>query len=263
MVAFVEGTRTVTLLLSVAAAATLSVGASVVVPLVRDSGSAGLGYPPLPSDARPSRLQAPVAVVSSGPHVFDNVLPGGVAATYDPCRAVHYVVNPASMPAGAQALIGDAVAAVSAATGLVFIDDGPTDEPLQQDRELVQVQRYGNRWAPVLIGWSDQAAYPALAGDVAGVGGSALVQPRGQASARLVTGQVALDVDALVPLMQRGHSDQVRAIVMHELGHVVGLDHVDDPTQLMYPRNLGLTAFSRGDLEGLAQLGHGVCHTDT
>ena len=261
--AFVQGTPGVTLLVGVAAASVLAVCAAVAVPLVRDSGSAGLGYPPLPADARPTRLLAPVAVVSSGPYVFDNVLPGGVAATYDPCRAVHYVVNPASMPAGAGALIADAVAAVSAATGLVLVDDGPTDEPLQRDRELVQVQRYGNRWAPVLIGWSDQGAYPALAGDVAGVGGSALVQPRGPASARLVTGQVVLDVDAMVALIQRGRSDQVRTIVMHELGHVVGLDHVDDPTQLMYPRNLGLTAFSPGDLEGLAQLGHGVCHTDT
>lgn len=252
-----------TMLVAVAATAVLSVCAAVVVPLVRASGSAGLGYPPLPADARSSRLLAPVVVVASGAHDFDNVLPGGVPATYDPCRAVHYVLNPASMPTGAQALVTDAVAALSAATGLVLVDDGRTDEPLRQDRELVQPQRYGNRWAPVLIGWSDQAAYPALAGDVAGVGGSALVQPRGPASARLVTGQVVLDVDALVPLMQRGRSDQVRAIVMHELGHVVGLDHVNDPTQLMYPRNLGLTAFSSGDLEGLAQLGHGVCHTDT
>lgn len=260
---FNSGSGVVTAVLGVVAASVLSVFAAVVVPLVRDSGSAGLGYPPLPADARATRLLAPVEVVSNGPYLFDNVLPGGVAVTYDPCRAVHYVVNPVLMPPGGQRLIDEAVAAVSAATGLVLVDDGATDEPLQDDRELVQVQRYGDRWAPVLIGWSNAAAYPALAGDVVGVGGSALVQPRGPASARLVTGQIALDVDGLVPLMQRGHSDQVRAIVMHELAHVVGLDHVEDPGQLMYPRNLGLTAFSAGDLEGLALLGHGVCHTDT
>ena len=258
---FNSGSGVVTAVLGVVAASVLSVFAAVVVPLVRDSGSAGLGYPPLPADARATRLLAPVEVVSNGPYLFDNVLPGGVAVTYDPCRAVHYVVNPVLMPPGGQRLIDEAVAAVSAATGLVLVDDGATDEPLQDDRELVQVQRYGDRWAPVLIGWSNAAAYPALAGDVVGVGGSALVQPRGPASARLVTGQITLDVDGLV--MQRGHSDQVRAIVMHELAHVVGLDHVEDPGQLMYPRNLGLTAFSAGDLEGLALLGHGVCHTDT
>jgi hypothetical protein len=31
----------------------------------------------------------------------------------------------------------------------------------------------------------------------------------------------------------------------------------------MYPRNRGRTAFGPGDLEGLARLGHGVCHDDT
>ena len=80
---------------------------------------------------------------------------------------------------------------------------------------------------------------------------------------RLVSGQIALDVDVLTDLVARGHADQAQAIMMHELGHVVGLDHVQDTTQLMYPRNLGLTAFGPGDLEGLAVLGNGVCHTDT
>ena len=255
--------RTATsLLTTVALAVTLGCGLTVLRE-VRGSGSAGVGYPPVPADARPGRLLPPVAVVSSGPYALEHVLPGGVAATYDPCRPVHYVVNPAQMPAAAGPLLADAVAAVSAATGLVLVDDGRTDEPLDPQREVVQRQRYGNRWAPVLIGFSDARGYPALAGDVAGVGGSSLVQPRGAASARLVSGQIALDVDALDALIERGHADQVRAVMMHELGHVVGLDHVSDPTQLMYPNNRGLTAFGPGDLEGLALLGDGVCHTDT
>ena len=255
--------RTATALTSVLAVAVAGVCGSLVLRQVHDSGSAGLGYPPVPADARPGRVLAPVAVVSSGPYLAEHVLPGGVPATYDPCRPVHYVVNPSAMPEGAGALLADAVAAVSAATGLALVDDGSTDEPLDPHRDVVQRERYGNRWAPVLIGFSDARSYPALGGDVAGVGGSSLVQPRGPASGRLVSGQVALDVDVLTDLAARGHADQARAIMMHELGHVVGLDHVQDPAQLMYPRNRGLTSFGPGDLEGLAVLGHGVCHTDT
>lgn len=236
---------------------------SVALGVVRLQSSAGVGYPSAPGDAHSVRLLAPVAVVSTGPYVFEHLLPGGVPATYDPCRPLHYVLNPAGMPTGGRELVQDAVAAAGAASGLVLVDDGTTDEPLSANRGLVQRRRYGNRWAPVLIGWSDQRAYPPLAGDVAGVGGSALVQPRGPASGRLVTGQVALDVDALAPLMRRGRVDQVRAIIMHELGHVIGLDHVGDPAQLMYPRNRGLTEYGAGDLEGLARLGNGVCHRDT
>lgn len=46
---------------------------------------------------------------------------------------------------------------------------------------------------------------------------------------------------------------------MHELAHVVGLDHVDDPTQLMNPEGTGVTEFAAGDLAGLAVLGGGQC----
>jgi hypothetical protein len=225
-------------------------------------GDSGLLYPPLPADARSTRLLPPVEVVSSGPHVFRQTLSGGVPVTYDPCRPVHYVVNPAAMPVAGVSLVHEAVQMLSQATGLVFADDGLTDEPLSAHREAVDVDRYGNRWAPVLIGWSDAAAYPDLAGDVAGVGGSTMVTPRGPASARLVSGQVALDSELFGRLDQRGAVEQQRAIVLHELAHVVGLDHVGSPTELMFPRTSKQARFGPGDLEGLAMLGQGVCHTD-
>jgi hypothetical protein len=53
-----------------------------------------------------------------------------------------------------------------------------------------------------------------------------------------------------------------RAIVMHELGHLVGLQHVAAPDQLMYERNVGQHDFGSGDREGLRQLGLGPCFTN-
>lgn len=51
--------------------------------------------------------------------------------------------------------------------------------------------------------------------------------------------------------------------MLHELGHLVGLDHVNDPTQLMYPETSGeMTDFAAGDLTGLAELGRGACFPD-
>jgi predicted Zn-dependent protease len=49
---------------------------------------------------------------------------------------------------------------------------------------------------------------------------------------------------------------------MHELGHLVGLNHVSVKTELMYPENLGQRAFGAGDREGLRQLGLGPCFTN-
>ena len=50
-----------------------------------------------------------------------------------------------------------------------------------------------------------------------------------------------------------------QAIVDHELAHVVGLGHVDDPGELMYDDNLGRTTYGPGDREGLARLGSISC----
>ena len=43
---------------------------------------------------------------------------------------------------------------------------------------------------------------------------------------------------------------------------MVGLAHVDDPTQLMYAEGNAVTTFRAGDLAGLAELGHGSCAPD-
>ena len=48
--------------------------------------------------------------------------------------------------------------------------------------------------------------------------------------------------------------------VLHELGHLVGLAHVDAPAQLMYPQG-HIASFAPGDLRGLAAAGSGPCST--
>jgi hypothetical protein len=50
--------------------------------------------------------------------------------------------------------------------------------------------------------------------------------------------------------------------VEHELGHVVGLNHVTDATHIMYPTDLGRTGYGTGDLRGLAAMGSGACHPE-
>lgn len=53
---------------------------------------------------------------------------------------------------------------------------------------------------------------------------------------------------------------QVRGVVLHEFGHLLGLAHVKDPTQLMNPVGVpGINDLQAGDLEGLAKLGRGSC----
>lgn len=179
--------------------------------------------------------------------------------TYDPCRPLRYVVNLEDAPPVARGIVHDAAARVSAATGLVLVDEGLTNEVPRDDRAAYQPNRYGKQWAPILIAWSDPTETPGLQGKVAGLGGS---QPWPDTHGQLtyVTGTVTLDTPTLAPMLSTAAGRaEARAIVMHELGHVVGLAHSHDRSQLMYADNTGQTRFGAGDLRGLALVGSGPC----
>jgi hypothetical protein len=116
------------------------------------------------------------------------------------------------------------------------------------------------RAQPALIAWSEPTTVPGLTGRVAGLGGSVAVSDEYTGRMRYVTGTVTLDAPQLTRVLHRpGGPVQVRAIILHELGHLVGLDHVDDPGELMYKDNVGSLDLGPGDREGLAALGAGRC----
>ena len=64
---------------------------------------------------------------------------------------------------------------MSEVTGLEFIGDGTTDEPVDARPPDLPADRYGDRWAPVLIAWETEAQNPDLAGDTVGEAGSVAV----------------------------------------------------------------------------------------
>jgi hypothetical protein len=188
--------------------------------------------------------------------------PDGSPVTFSPCRPIHYVVRPDHAPGNGNRMISDAVAEVSRATGLRFVADGTTTEQVVQDRRPYQPDRYGDRWAPVLIAWVTDEEDPDFGVDIAGTAGPQRVG-RPDGSFTYVTGEVHLDPQTLDAMARSSGEPLARAVILHELGHLVGLAHVKDPTQLMFARaRQGVVAFGAGDLQGLAALGSGRCAPD-
>lgn len=204
------------------------------------------------------RLAPAVPVSTSGDHsfLFDDA---GEPVRLDPCLPVGWVMNPDGMPAGAEELVHAATADVSRYSGLVFEFEGATDEVAAFDRVIVQ-ERYGDRLAPVIVGWSDASATPDLAGSTAGLGGSTSVTGAYGAQRYLGAGVVLLDRDDFVDLLTTPSGTALaQAVIRHELAHVLGLGHVDTATELMHDENTAITEWGPGDRQGLAIAGAGPC----
>lgn len=201
------------------------------------------------------RILPEVPVTTTGPYKFIAV-EGGAPVTYSPCRTIRYQLNLTQAPPGAEGVLGVAIQNVERATGLKFEYVG-----ISGRRPLAKAPRLHTltRTPPIVISWATPAEAPALAGNVAGYAGSSYMSD-GYGKAHFATGQVVLDSDVFTQLLQTSDgSAQARAIAMHELGHLVGLDHVKETTELMHSENTGQLDFGPGDRAGLARLGQGSC----
>lgn len=209
----------------------------------------------------PLGTPAPLNRTSSS-YKFLAVKEDGTPLAYSPCRPIHYVVNSDLAPPSWQPLVEEAIRRASVATGFQFIYDGPSSEVPSTNRSGYQPARYGDRWAPVLIAWSTPEQVPRLAGQTVGLGGSSSVGLSNGYKA-YVTGTVSLDAPQFAGILDASNGEEIGiAVIMHELGHLLGLDHVDDPRQLMFGEASWVREYAAGDRTGLALLGTGPCSKD-
>ncbi len=175
---------------------------------------------------------------------------GNRAVSYDPCHSIHYVIRVGVGPLNGAALVREAIDKVSAATGLTFVFDGMTEEVPQADDQ----RRPGQ---PVWIGWAgdQETDLWKREGDVVGVAASApMTNENGHEV--FVTGFAAFRPDnSLPPTFGAGETEG--SVILHELGHVVGLDHVADDREEMFASVSHFTGegYGPGDLRGLWELG--------
>jgi hypothetical protein len=180
----------------------------------------------------------------------------GTPVRWDPCSPIELVVAADGAPPRAREDLDEAIARIEEATGLTLRVAGTTDERPRADRPPYQPDRYGHRWAPVLVAWSrPHEGGIHLRSSDRGVAVPIAVGPTGDRT--YVTAQLVLNADRHD--LEPGFEDRSRSwgsTLLHELAHVVGLDHVDDPTELLHVHpGQGPVTLGPGDRAGLAEVG--------
>jgi hypothetical protein len=211
----------------------------------------------MPERVAQSALPPPVLDGSAGyrfVHV-DGVT--GRPARFNPCAPVGYVVNPVGAPERGIDDVQEAFRRAEIATGIRFVYEGTTAEVPARGRAAYQPEAYGDRWAPVLVGWIpiDPADGEGVKGAVVGwASHSPLVSPRRQDV--VVTGTIALDRNARSVRPGFGAGRRWGNVVLHEIGHLLGLDHAPDAGEVMATTvDRGAGVWGPGDLAGLLHLG--------
>jgi hypothetical protein len=182
-----------------------------------------------------------------GSYAFVATTTSGDPIGWNHCKAIHYVVNPVGAPEDWEQVIRGGVGEITAASGFDFQYDGTSIE-----RSFTQRSVDPDDPPPVLIAWADADEVPDLAGSTAGIGGATPARVHNRV--QYVSGLVVLDSEASDRMEQRGDEHSEELILAHELGHVLGLDHVDDVDELMNAEFVGQHGFGPGDKKGLELL---------
>jgi hypothetical protein len=208
---------------------------------------------------------AVVAAAPGNPRAYTLATPfiKGVVIRWNPCAPIDYRVNLARSPKNSLPEVKKAFAAAGRATGLRFRYAGTTTAVPQARKGYNGVYPAGTE---IVIAWGTHAQsrmMPKGTG-IAGMGGwlgTSGYTASGRAAAIITEGRIVLN-STVARSLARGFAAKqggtTGLLLMHEIGHAVGLDHpvINDKKQIMYPMLATKKAvWGAGDLAGLRKVG--------
>ncbi|MGN6600396.1 MAG: matrixin family metalloprotease [Actinomycetes bacterium] len=251
-------------LAGVAAAAVLATAAGATAGSAAASPSAASPKPAWATSTASGGEAATAAVLAVGSRTYSVNTYADQVIRWNPCEPVHYRVNLSQAAPGAWTDLQKALYELHKRTGLTFWYDGQTS--------VIPQSGYGadtvgdDKPAPLVIAWAKPGTGKGrsnllLGGSNSGQGGwqaYGWTDGDGAHALRIRTGYVVLD-STKNRLYRAGFgSGQTRGeLLLHELGHAVGLNHASSSSQIMYPQTLwrSSTRYGTGDLYGLAKVG--------
>ena len=170
---------------------------------------------------------------------------GGQPVRWNPCAPIRYYVNMGGYDPSFRLVITEAVERLEAATGLPLVPVGDTTfmPTMSSGAQLPGVD------GEIVIALGDEGQTNLVPGSVVGRAGILYGTSIVKASVVIDMG----DVGSNPPWSSTGPGP----VLLHELAHAVGLDHVNDSSQLMnsVASPGGPVTYGTGDLTGLWRVG--------
>ena len=233
-------------------ASLLGGGATAATPIA--AGGPSPSHHPSPATEAPPRQDAHTRFFATDAKGFPD--------RWNPCQPIHWILNLRDAPPGALPSVLGAIARVSRATGIEFVFDGET-HTTATIQVTSQMRAPWGAWRPLLIAWGDRSFILKFTdpNHVAAVG---IPRPgSGSTAHEYVSGLVIVNAGTDIPL-GFGRRWSLGVVLMHELGHVMGLAHVPSGHEIMWSPSVdGAVArpdprqntYGEGDLAGLAAVG--------